>query len=291
MQVAYHLGVHGSDQDGLVRTLLQNRNVLSKLGTEVPSPGRYRGVLGEALNALRGGKASAEMQELVLDAILDSEKPKRIVLSQPGFLGLPEKAITPRGLFADVAARISALSNLFPDAEVEYFLALKNPATLIPFLVEVIEGKQYDTVLGDIDPLQLRWNEAVQRLVQAAQGRRVVIWCNEDAPILWPELVRRIGGIQEEVRILGSFSMASKLMRPEGTAWLRNRLLQKAATRLEERREMFNEALTQFHVPEAIYQTVSFPDWTQPFIDEITELYHSDVAEIAALSGVEFMMP
>ncbi len=291
MQVAYHLGVHGSDQDGLVRTLLQNRNILSKLGTEVPSPGRYRGVLGEALNALRGGKASEDMQELVLDAILDTEKPKRIVLSQPGFLGLPEKAISARGLFADVAARISALSNLFPDAEVEYFLALKNPATLIPFLVEAIEGKQYDSILGDIDPMQLRWNEAAQRLVQAAQGRRVVIWCNEDAPILWPELVRRIGGIQDDVRVLGSFSMASKLMRPEGTAWLRNQLLQKSTITMEERRELFTRALAQFHLPETIYQVVNYPDWTQPFIDEITELYYSDVAEIAALPGVEFMMP
>lgn len=291
MQVAYHLGVHGTDQDGLVRTLLQNRSSLSKLGTEVPSPGRYRAVLGEALNALRGGEASEDMQELVLDAILDTEKPKRIVLSQPGFLGLPERAITPRGLFADVAARISALSNLFPDAEVEYFLALKNPATLIPFLVEATEGKQYDAILGDIDPIELRWNEAARRLVQAAQGRKVVIWCNEDAPILWPELVRRIGGIQDNTRILGSFSMASKLIRPEGTAWLRNQLLQNNAITMEERRDLFAKALQQFHLPDAIYQVVNYPDWTQQFIDEITELYYSDVAEIAALPGVEFMMP
>ena len=34
---------------------------------------------------------------------------------------------------------------------------------------------------------------------------------------------------------------------------------------------------------------IALPGWSQPLIDELTEIYAEDLAEIAALSGVEFI--
>ena len=49
MQMVFHLGVHGTDRDRLLKTLLNNRAALQGIGTEVVTPNRHRGLFDEAL--------------------------------------------------------------------------------------------------------------------------------------------------------------------------------------------------------------------------------------------------
>lgn len=291
MKVAFHLGVHGTDQDKLVRALLQNRDLLSRRGTEVPSPTRYRSVLGEALNSLNGAPASDQMQEFMLDAFVDSDELQRLILSQPGFLGLPYRAISAEGLYVTAPDRLRALANLFPSAEVEFFIALKNPATLVPFVVSQIADRSFEQVMQGIDPMQLRWSPAMRRILQAAQSRRVVVWCNEDAPLIWPEVLRRIADIPAEQSFKGGMQILYHIMSPEGIAWLREQLPGDGELPIAERRALTEQALERFALTDRLSQDLSCPGWTQDLVDRISETYDRDVAEIAALPGVEFIAP
>ncbi|MDM7255434.1 MAG: hypothetical protein P3W90_001900 [Paracoccus sp. (in: a-proteobacteria)] len=291
MQIAFHLGVHGTDDDQLARCLLQNRSVLAQAGVEAPEPRLYRPVLNEALGALDGATASGSMQDLILDAILDLDSPRRVLLSNRAFLGLPFRAISPDGLYATAPARLAALSGLFPAAEIEFFVALRNPATLIPYIIEAVSGARYDRMFASFSPEVLRWNVAARRILQAAQGRRVVFWCHEDTPLIWPEVLRAVAGVGPEVALTGEQTMANAAMLPQGAQWLRRALETRPPRSVRERREITTEALLQFQNPKATEMELDLSGWTQDYVNHLTALYDADVAEIAALSGAEFILP
>ncbi|MGN7869784.1 hypothetical protein [Paracoccus sp. 22332] len=127
MQMAFHLGVHGTDGDRLLKTLLNNRDWLMQHGTDIITPNRHRGLFEEALMSLKGGRATAEMQQIMLDAVLHSDDPDRAVFSTPTFMGAPGRVVGQTGLYPQMGARAAALANLFPDHEVEFFLAIRHP--------------------------------------------------------------------------------------------------------------------------------------------------------------------
>ena len=54
MRIAYHLGVHCTDEDRLVRTLHRNADMLAEQGIEVPAPDLLA-ALTEALPSLPPG--------------------------------------------------------------------------------------------------------------------------------------------------------------------------------------------------------------------------------------------
>ena len=67
MRIVYHLGVHCTDEDRLVRCLLKNRATLAEEGIAVPSPTRYRKLLRDAATQLRGAPASDDTAAMILD--------------------------------------------------------------------------------------------------------------------------------------------------------------------------------------------------------------------------------
>ena len=144
MQIVFHCGVHGTDLYRMVKTLLHNRDWLLRNGIEPVTPNRHREVFNEALMSLRGSPATPEMEQVMLDSVLDSDNPRRIICSTPTFLGHAKRALSSDGLYASAGQKMAALTNLFPSAEVEFFLAMKNPATLIPFIIAQEGGDAYD---------------------------------------------------------------------------------------------------------------------------------------------------
>ena len=163
MQVAIHFGTHGTEPERMIRTLMENRDWLLANGVEVVPPGRYKGVLDEALSSLKGGEAPPEMEEVIYDALLEADNVQRMVLSQASLIGAPVRCLSDSGLFPQAAARMRAVTALFPSAEVEVSLAIQNPALQIPHLVSRMPDPSFERVLGKCDPRQLRWGPAMRR--------------------------------------------------------------------------------------------------------------------------------
>ena len=277
MQVVIHFGTHGTEPERMIRTLMENRDWLLQNGVEVVPPGRYRGVLDESLTSLQGGDASPAMEEVIYDALLDSDKVQRMVISQASLIGAPVRCLSDKGLF--------------PSAEVEVSLAIQNPALQVPHLARRIAEADPARALQGIDPLSLRWGPAMRRIVDAMQGRRVIVWCYEDTPLIWPEAVRRIARMPTDVPLKAGLAVLGDLLTPEGMTDLRDRLTEAGRLTVEGRRALFADILGRHARPEAVSEAVAIPGWTQDLVDEMTDLYEADVAEIAALPGVEFLGP
>lgn len=290
MQMVFHLGVHGTDGDRLLKTLLNNRAWLLQHGTEVVPPARHRGLFEEAMMALNGGQATPEMQHIMLDAMLDSEAPHRVLMSSPLLLGAAARAVGAEGLYPQIGTRITGLANLFPQAQSEFFLAIRNPAVLLTKLLPQIPGG-YEAMMQGSQPQQLRWRDTIRRLVAAARGRRVVVWCHEDVPMIWPELVRLTGDMPPEAPMAGALLYLHELLGDAELARLREALGARDQLTIAQRRQITAEILHRHILPHALDEDISLPGWTQDTVDQVTDNYHADVAEIAVLPGVEFIMP
>ncbi|MFM7443120.1 MAG: hypothetical protein ACKO2N_04295, partial [Tabrizicola sp.] len=161
MRIVYHLGAHCTDDDRLVRCLLKNRALLAEQGIVVPSPTRYRKLLRDTISQLRGAAASEETEALILDQIMDEASADRLILSWTGFLGFPAYAIKD-GLYAHGGEKLWAFTQIFPDIEAEFCLAIRNPATYLPDLRKRSLLKGHEDPIQGLDPFSLRWSEAVQ---------------------------------------------------------------------------------------------------------------------------------
>ena len=287
MEIVYHVGAHGSDHDRIIRTLLRNRDNLWKQGIEVPAPNRYRGVLGEAVSSLKGRPAPPEMQEMLLDAVMDSDQAKRLVLSQTGFLGMPNRVVSAEGLYPRSHHRLTGLSNLFPDSVVEFFIGLVHPARQIAALVRMTNGR-YDALMAGVDPRKLQWTPLILRMLQTMPDRDIVVWAQEDLPFTWPEVLRRMAGVAGAVPLIGEDAVLSDLLPAEPLAALNARIAAAPGLSIAARRDMVEEALAG--ADEAVLETpIDLPGWSQDLIDDLSAIYAEDLARIAALTGVEFI--
>lgn len=291
MQVVFHCGVHGTDLYRMVKTLLQNRDWLLRNGIEPVTPNRHGEIFNEALSALRGGPATKAMEQVMLDAILDSDDPLRIICSTPSFLGRATRAISPEGLYVTAGEKMAALANLFPSAEVEFFIALKNPATLVPFVLSQEGSGSYAELMDGVDPEALRWGPALRRIQAALPGRRLVVWCHEDTSLIWPEVVRRIATMPADVPLKAGLQILGDILHPDGIRMIRDALAQEERLTVASRRRIFAAALEAYGQPEQIEVELNLPGWTQQMVDRITAAYDADMAEIAALPGIEFLTP
>lgn len=291
MKAAFYLGTHGTEPERTVRALMDNRAWMLDNGIEPIPPSRHRGLLEEALAALSGGPATHEMEDVLLDSILDGDEPRRIIISQPALIGVPARCLAEPGFFAAAGPKMVAAANLFPSAEAEFFMALRNPATLIPFLLDRMDPKRADQLMSGRNPEEMRWAPAIRQILQSIGRRRLVLWCHEDTPLIWPEVLRRLAGIPADVPLRAGLSALADVLTEEGMVELRAALKNAPKLTIDSRRDIFSDMLHRHARPEAIDATITTPGWTQDRVDRMTAAYDDDVAQIAALPGVEFIAP
>lgn len=286
LQIAFHVGAHATDRDRLYRSLRMNVEALRKQGVELCDNAINEPILNEALRALKGGLASPEMEEIVLDALIEVEAPRRLVMSRSTFLGLPRRALTGDGLMPYAGAKMVELAQVFPGAQAEFFLGLRNPVTMIRE-ISSRAAIDYEQAMGTTDPMTKRWAPTLRRAVQDLRGRRLIVWCHEDMPMIFPEVLRRLAGVGPDVPLRGEDRLLRDLLTDDGIKSMRERI--KPGMAIDERRAAAEELLAAFSRPEQLAMAVDLPGWHQDLVAEMTAAYYRDVAEIAALPGVEFI--
>ncbi|MEZ5685348.1 MAG: hypothetical protein R3D78_05355 [Paracoccaceae bacterium] len=291
MQVVFHMGAHMTDEDRIVRTLALNFRILRRQGVIVPHPQRYRMVLRDALIALRGAPSDAATQDTILAACSDQDTVNRLIFSHEFFLCVPDRVITPQGFYTMVPSKLRPLANLFPEDETEFHVALVNPATLIPQLVASQPKRTYREIMCDHDPREMRWAPVIREMVEAAEGRRIVLWCNEDLPMIWPEVIRSVAGLPAEFDLRGDDEILEQIMLPEGLDRLRAYIGSHPPQTVAQRRKIHAAFLDKFVRPEEVEIDADLPYWSEELIDDMTALYDLDVAEIAEMEGVTFIAP
>lgn len=290
MRIVYHLGAHGTDDERLLRCLLKNRGVLAEQSIVVPDPARYRNLLRDTAIALKGQAASIETQAIVLDQIMDEDQADRLVLSWENFLSFPQWVL--RGsLYPSAGERIRAFSQIFPQIEAEFHLAIRNPATFLPDLFTRQKNKTVDEFLDGVDVAELRWSDTIRDILTQNHGVPLTVWCDEDTPLIWPEVLQAVSGHAPGTRLADGNELLRKLMTDDGLARMQSYLDAHPPASVVQRRRIVSAFLDKFALPEMIEMEVEMPGWTDETVGQMTRAYQEDVAAIAATPGVTFLEP
>jgi len=290
MRIVYHLGAHCTDDERLIRCLLKNRAVLADQGIVVPSPTRYRKLLRDTAMQLKGASASMETQAIVLEQIMDEPLADRLILSWDSFLSFPAWALA-QGFYAMAGERIAAFTQIFPEIQAEFHLAIRNPATFLPALKDRMSVKGQSDILTGVDPLTLRWSAAVRQILATVPGAEVTVWCDEDTPLLWPEVLQAVSGHAASTVLEDTDELLAIIMTADGLSRMKAYCTAHPPASVSQRRRIVTAFLEKFARPDQMEVDVALPGWTEALVTRLTDLYHEDVARIAAIPGVRLLAP
>lgn len=291
MQVIIHCGAHATEEDLLLKALLKNTGALSRQGVVVPGPGKYRSLLKDCLAAMKSGTAAAEAPDVLWDAILDDSPASRVVFSNPHFFGSPRHALRGSSFYPDAEQRLQGLQQLFPYDQLEIFMALRNPAAFLPALFAKSARGTVREALQGCDPLQLRWSGLLQRMRQAVPQMPITVWCYEDLPLIWGQVLRDLAGLEMSAPVKGGFDLLASLMQPAGVERLRAYLDAHPDMTEIHKRRVCAAFLEKFAREDALEEELDFPGWTTGLVAEMSEAYEEDLYSIQRIPGVSLISP
>ncbi|PID37294.1 MAG: hypothetical protein CR993_01000 [Rhodobacterales bacterium] len=289
MRICFHIGAHETDEDQLVKSLLKNAKTLLAENVAVPGPGRYRPIINQVLDKLRGARASQDTQDVLLEQILDADDTDRLVLSSPYFLSNHPGALRGGRLYPRAGAATLGLRNLFPDNEVEFFIAVRNPATFVPALHMRLQKAPFAEYTAGIDPDTLIWSDVVRDIRAACPDAPVTVWCNEDTPLIWPEVMHRITGISPDIQLKGGFDILSRIMAREGVKRLRAYLGAHPPGTEDQRRRILAAFLDKYALEDEVEEELDLPGWTPELVDHFGDVYDDDMIELSRIDGVRLI--
>lgn len=293
MQVVLHTGVHATDSDRLLKTLLRNRDALRPLGIAIPGPGKYRKLISEMLNALGPVGPAPEARDVMLDTILDADSGHvdRLILNHENLFSVPKIAFQGGVLYRKAEDRLKSLCDVFADDDVELFLSVRNPATFLPALLKATPHADLRSLLKGFDPADLAWSNFARRIADAVPDMPVTVWCDEDSPLVWGEVAREMAGLEPSYPLTGAYSRLADIMSKEGMTRFRAYLAERPdLTEIQIRRVMV--AFLDKYVDEsAVEDELDVPGWTEEYIAALTEQYEEDMFELARIPGVTLITP
>lgn len=213
-----------------------------------------------------------------------------MILSWSSFLNFPAFAIGDV-LYGQGGERLYGFTQIFPDADAEFHLAIRNPASFLPDLRARVMSKGHGDVLQDVDPRGLRWSDTVRAIKEANPGVPLTVWCDEDAPLIWPEVLQAISGHSLETRLEEDEELLSDLMTEPGLLRYRTYCRDHPPQTVAQRRRIVTAFLEKFGRPERLAADVEVPGWSGALVDELTQTYLRDVDRIARIPGVRLIAP
>lgn len=291
MQVMFHAGVHCTDDDRVLKCLLRNRSEFAEIGSVVPPPGRYRKLLHQTLVALTNAEPAPDARDVLLENILDGDQADRLLLSNENLFCIAKLALSNSVFYPNAGMRIGQLKSLFKGDQIEVFLAIRNPATFLPALFNASPVDDFDDLMRGSQPHELLWSELIWRIRNEHPDVPLTVWCNEDSPLIWAQIIREMGGLNPGNTIKGGFDLLSEIMTRDGMKRFRAYLAEHPTMTEIQKRRVMVAFLDKFAREDMIEEELDLPGWTVELVDALTETYDEDVYEIARIPGVNFIAP
>ncbi|MBT8154221.1 hypothetical protein KMP13_09990 [Epibacterium ulvae] len=286
MQVNIHCGAHATEEDRLMKSLLRNKEIFVKTRTAVPGPGKYRELIKGCMAAMEDGRPADTQGQALWDAILDGEDTDRVILSNPHFWGSQRMALSDNQLYPHAEQRVSYLKQLFAQDDLHLHLSLRSPVGFVPALLENANHQRKRELRRDNDPIHIHWSELLLRLRRNFPEIPITVWCYEDLPMIWAQVIRHMGGIEPGARINGGMDLLSAIMSKEGMQRLRAYMHQHQELNEEQKQRVTLAFLDKYALDDEVEEELDMPDWTDSIIEEASDAYDRDLELIDQLDGV-----
>ncbi len=287
--IALHIGAPETDREQLTWSLRKDAGTLLEQGVLVRRPGLYRSRLSRMLDRV-GTEYITDIERAgLLDSILRGGPADRVFLSRSNTLGAPAWMLNGDCLFQNAGRNTGDLRDLFADHPCELFLGLRNPATLIPAVFGVQGERGWEAFGAGTDFLGLRWSEVVAEILEDCPDCPMTVWCHEETPLIWPEILRRAAGLGPDFAFSGELDMLGQLLSEEAIGELASALDAQPELSDEERRQLKARFVEEHMLEDVVEQEIDLPGWSQGMIDAMTETYLADLEQIRGMPYVTFL--
>ena len=196
------------------------------------------------------------------------------------------------GIFYALAEdKLLGLADLFPDDEIEIFMGIRDPATFVPAVFGDSPATDFERFMHGLTPQDLRWSDLVARIRKILPNAALTVWCNEDTPLIWAQLIREMAGIDPLTKITGGFDLLSSIMSAEGMKQFVTYLRANPPQTEAQKRRIIAAFLERFALEDEVEETVDLPGWTDETVAQLTAAYDEDVYLIERMEGVNFIAP
>lgn len=289
-EIVLHLGVHCTDEEQLIWSLRRDKAMLEGMNIAVPRRRFFTSILREfTTQRLKGARAGLADQEELFRRLVDTAQIDRLILSYDSFLGAPDRICAEGTLYPRAGRKALDLRNLFPDNEIEFLCAVRNPVTFLADLFRKVEGDSLDDLAGQIDLARFRWSDVIARIREATPDVPITVWANEDTPFVWGEVLCAAAGVETEHEMSGRFDIARSIMTDEGGAALDAYLAQKPPGDARQADRVIELFLDRFAPPAKVEEALTPPGFSDEAIATLTDLYEEDLERIAAMPGVRLL--
>ena len=253
----------------------------------VPAPTQARPAMRKALQA--GSRSLLADGADVVSSFGAPPEAARLVLSFEGFLANYVSILAGATIYADADEKVAALRDVFRDHEVRFMLAIRNPATFVPAVFEASTSDDFTSFLAGQTLEGLRWLPVVERIRSACPDVPLTLWCNEDLPLIWPEVLRAATGLPGAHA--GDTAVLREIMSEAGFRRLVSYLRDNPPPNPETWRKVVTAFLGKYADESLVEQEIALPGWTQDVIVRLTGLYEQDIEALKARGDLHVIAP
>ncbi|WP_247676803.1 hypothetical protein [Leisingera sp. HS039] len=287
--LAFHVGAPNTDNGQLTWSLRKDAQRLLAQGVMIRRPGTYMAALNQMLRKQNQDTVTEQERAALLDGMVKDQSVSRIILTNSGFLGVPGWMLNGGRLYRNAGSNTAALRTVFPGNPCEFFLGLRNPATLIGPVFKSQSNRTWEQFAAGTDFLNLRWSDVVADIQDSNPGCRITVWCNEETPVIWPNILGQVTGLGDGFRFDGELDITRGIISEAGYERLEAYLANRPGLSEDQRERVRALFLSYFHSEEAVEEEIDLPGWSQPLVDEMSESYQADAELIRRMTGVTFL--
>ncbi|MCC5992383.1 MAG: hypothetical protein JJT99_07640 [Rhodobacteraceae bacterium] len=291
MEISLHLGAHLTDEGRLLRCLSANRKLLAQQGIAVPDLAQFRDLLLAMAGTTDPAELDPEADQILLASADIPDTARRAVFSDPKLLSWKGGAVRIDQFYPNAPGRMATLRRALGANQVELFLAIRNPASFIPALLHGMKPGKAKSVLSKLKPQELRWSRLIADLQDAWPEARLTLWCDEDTPFIWHQILAHVSGHKEGTQLAQSYDWFDEVMIDGGAQKLEAYLSSVPPVDEAHRQRVIAAFLDKFCDPEKIDVDVSSAGWDAEMVDLLSELYDADLAAIADMQAVTLIQP
>ncbi len=286
-KLVFHLGAPSPSFELLTHSLRKNSFLLSEHNALVRRPAQYRSVLDNALMAQSLGQFSNKDRTRLLRKLTMSKPDQRVLLSNGSLLDEPAHIFRDGAFYGRAREATTALRTLLPDTEMEFMLTVQNPVTMVADLLSGMRFQTRETFMNGVPFEAVRWSDVVSEIRKVNSYSDITIWPYEEAPVMWPMILRHVAGLDENTELEGDLDLVAPLIGAFPAMRLKQFLAKQTGLSPAARLEIIESFLARFFDPDVAEQEIDLDGIDPEAVETISQAYEADIERCKAMEGVK----
>lgn len=286
-KLVFHLGAPSPSFEQLTFSLRKNSFLLSEHNVMVRRPGQYRTAIDNALMAQSLGQFSAaDRADLMRKLTMDTTN-NRVLLSNASLLEEPAQIFRGGAFYGRANEAATALRNLLPDVDMEFMLTVQNPVTMVSDLLSTMRFTTRDQFMNGLPFEAVRWSDVISKIRKANVYGEITVWAYEEAPVMWPAILRHVAGLKDSVKMEGDLDLVAPLIGAYPAKRLKEYLAKQHDLTPAARLAIIEGFLARFFDPEVAEQEIDLDDIDPDAVETISQAYEADIERCKSMEGVK----